>query len=191
MKSALVLAYESIKDLPNNYRDFDTIDIYGFSSQGGKEFKNISTKVNYHNGFLDIADYAKPQFPYNFCYIRHPDPWGEPRNWMQPISALAESLQGELSCEFWFPSEILAFNYLLEAIIGKESINIIDINQLDNVNDWKNYMSKWSVNKNGLKHSMHEFYQKNKIRILQNYYKNTGKHFNDNVTLTYVKSLLM
>jgi len=190
MKSALVLAYESLKDLPKNYRDFDILDVYGFSSQGGKELKNISTKVNYYNGFFDIANYNEPKFPYNFCFIRHPDPWGEPRNWMQPIAALAESLSGELTCEFWFPSEIIAFNYLLQSILGNESIRIIQIKQIDDVGNWKNYQAKWSINQKGVKNKMLELYQKNKIIILQNYYKNIGKHFNDNVTLTHVESIL-
>ncbi len=150
-KKTLVLAYEKLEDLPKNYRGFDLLDVYGFSKNKGEELKNLPVKTNYYNRFFEIQNYHKTDSPYSFCYIRHPDPWGEPRNWMQPIAALTECLQGKLVCEFWFPSEVVSFNFLLVSFIGRSSIKFLGVKQIDKVENWNNYEATWDINTDGLK----------------------------------------
>lgn len=183
----LILAFENFDDLPKNWRDFDVIDAYGASKLTNEEIKklvgNSSVKLKTYNQFFEIKSFQKPELPYDFCFIRHPDPWGEPRNWLQAIAALGECLKGKLICEFWFPHEVVAFNFLLASLLSKENVKFLASKQIENVGDWKNYFTEWEINPTKVQDDMKSVYQKNKQEILQKFYKEVGKSYRNDFTL--------
>ncbi|HLD16061.1 MAG TPA: hypothetical protein VJB94_05845 [Candidatus Nanoarchaeia archaeon] len=83
----LVLAFETLDDLPTGWKKLKHIDAYGRSKVSGKLPKNIKV----YNKFFETNNYKKGR--YDLCFIKHPDPWGEPRNWMQAIAAIGEILK--------------------------------------------------------------------------------------------------
>ena len=183
----LVLAFENLNDLPKDWKNFSSIDAYGQSKISKKEIADLPVKLNVYNQFFEVKNYRKPKQPYVLCFIKHPDPWGEPRNWLQAIAALGECLNGKLVCEFWFPHEIKAFDFLLKSLLGK-SAQFVEAKQLDNVRDWKNFEATWEV-KNTSK-NMSEHYQKQKMKILQKYYNEIGKFFQDKTSLKDILKVL-
>lgn len=187
----LILAFENFDDLPKNWRDFDVIDAYGASKLTGEDTKKFlgdsPVKFKIYNQFFEIKSFQKPEQPYNFVFIRHPDPWGEPRNWLQAIAALGECLQGKLTCEFWFPHEIVAFNFLLASLLGKENVKFLATKQIENIGDWKNYSAEWEINLVETQKEMLSVYQKRKQQILQHFYAEIGKSYKDNFALDEIK----
>jgi len=177
--------------LPKNWRDFGIIDAYGASKLIDENIRkfvgNSKVKLKIYNQFFEIKNFQKPEQPYNSCFIRHPDPWGEPRNWLQAIAALGECLKGKLICEFWFPHEVVAFNFLLASLLGKENVKFLAAKQIENVGDWKNYSAEWEVNLVEVQSGMSAFYQKMKKEILQKFYKEVGQNYRDNFTLEEIK----
>ena len=187
----LILAFENFDDLPKNWRDFDVIDTYGASKLTSEEIKkfigNSKVKLKIYNQFFEIKNFQKPEQSYDLCFIRHPDPWGEPRNWLQAIAALGECLKGKLTCEFWFPHEVVAFNFLLASLLGKENVKFLAAKQIGNVGEWKNYSAEWEVNPAKTQSEMLSVYQKKKQEILQKFYKEVGQNYRDNFVLTDIK----
>src|SRR3989344_7707670 len=117
----LVLAFETLKDLPNNWQSFSEIDAYGQSKLTMTEIHRLQNKLRIFNKFFESTNLKKNNKIYDYCFIRHPDPWGEPRNWMHAIIALGDSLNGKLDCEFWFVHEIKAFDFLLKSLLGEKA----------------------------------------------------------------------
>jgi hypothetical protein len=187
----LILAFENFDDLPKNWRDFDVIDAYGASKLTDEDIKkfvsDFSVKLKIYNQFFEIKNFQKPEQPYDFCFIRHPDPWGEPRNWLQAIAALGECLNGKLVCELWFPHEVVAFNFLLASLLGKENVKFLAAKQIENIGDWKNYSAEWEINPLATQSDMQPVYQKNKQEILQKLYKEIGNYYRDNLSLDEIK----
>jgi len=187
----LILAFENFNDLPKNWRDFDVIDAYGASKLTDEEIKKFIgdslMKLKIHNQFFEIKNFQKPEQPYDLCFIRHPDPWGEPRNWLQAIAALGECLKGKLTCEFWFPHEVVAFNFLLASLLGNKNVKFLSAKQIENVGDWKNYSAEWEINSSATQSDMLSVYQKNKQGILQKFYKETGEIYRDDFVLEAIK----
>ena len=183
----LVLAFENLEDLPKNWKECELIDAYGFSKVSDEEITKLSTNLNTYNKFFEIKDYKKPKDPYDFCFIRHPDPWGEPRRWMQAIAALGECLKGKITCEFWFPHEIKAFDFLLKAILTESSVKLLETKQIGKVGDWENYSATWEINSNGMKENMISSYKENKMKILETYYNETGKSLKIGTSLEDVR----
>lgn len=185
----LILAFENFDDLPKNWRDFDVIDAYGASKLTDEEIRkfvgNSKIQLKIYNQFFEIKNFQKPEQPYNLCFIRHPDPWGEPRNWLQAIAALGECLKGKLSCEFWFPHEVVAFNFLLASLLGKENVKFLAAKQIENVGDWKNHSAEWGIVVT--QSEMLPIYQKRKQEILQRFYTEIGKSYRDDFTLENIK----
>ena len=187
----LILAFENFDDLPKNWRDFDVIDAYGVSKITNKDIDKFvgdsSVKLKIYNQFFEIENFQKPEQPYDFCFIRHPDPWGEPRNWLQAIAALGECLKGKLVCEFWFPHEVVAFNFLLASLLSKENVKFLSAKQIENVGEWRNYLAEWEINPLAAQSGMLSVYQKNKQEILQKFYKEIGQNYSDNFVLEGIK----
>ncbi len=183
----LVLAFETFDDLPKNWRDFDIIDAYGASEVTDAgiagRVSDSSVKLKIHNRFFEINSFKKPEQAYDLCFIRHPDPWGEPRNWLQAIAALGECLKGRLVCEFWFPHEIVAFDLLLSSLLGKENVKFLAAHQMENSGDWKNYSAQWKINSAAVRSNMSSVYQENKQEILQKFYKEAGAVYRDDLAL--------
>jgi len=187
----LILAFENFDDLPKNWRDFDVIDAYGAIKLTDEEIKKFvgdsKVKLKIYNQCFEIKNFQKPEQPYDLCFIRHPDPWGEPRNWLQAIAALGECLKGKLTCEFWSPHEVVSFNFLLDSLLGKENIKFLAAKQIENVGDWKNHYAEWEVNLVDVKNDMLSVYQKNKQEILQKFYKEMWQNYRDNFSLKEIK----
>jgi len=162
----LVLAFETWSDLPKPWKQFRTIDVYGTPKFRIEARNKGFAKVTLRGAFLDITKYKKPSYTYSYAFIRHPDPFGEPRNWMQAIAAVAESLSGKLECEFWFPAEILAFDFLLRAMIGQRHVARLDVQRARPVRKWKNYRAVWAINPLGAQKGMAQRYQSRKHRVL-------------------------
>ncbi len=177
MKRLLVLAFENLEDLPKNWKEFSEIDAYGQSKTSSKD---LPVRINLSSQFFEIGNFKKPKENYDFCFIRHPDPWGEPRNWMQAIAALGECLNGKLICEFWFPSEIKTFDLLLKSILGESIVKFVNSRKIENIGKWNNFEATWEINCTKNKKDMLEFYKKEKWRILQEYYQKASKFFNKN-----------
>ena len=187
----LILAFENFDDLPKNWQDFDVIDAYGASKLTDEDIKKLvgssPVKLKIHNQFFEIKSFQKPEQPYDFCFIRHPDPWGEPRNWLQAIAALGECLSGKIACEFWFPHEVVAFNFLLVSLIGKGNVKFLVAKQIENTGDWKNYSAEWGINPTTMQSNMLSVYQQIKIETLQKFYKEIGEYYRDNFALEEIK----
>jgi hypothetical protein len=187
----LILAFENFDDLPKNWQDFDVIDAYGASKLTDENIKKFvgtfAVKFKIYNQFFEIKNFQKPEQPYDFCFIRHPDPWGEPRNWLQAIAALGECLKGKLTCEFWFPHEVVAFNFLLASLLGKENVKFLTVKQIEKVGDWKNHSAEWEVNLTDTQPDMLSIYQKRKQEILQNFYREIGESYRDDFALEAIK----
>lgn len=187
----LILAFENFDDLPKNWRDFDVIDAYGASKLTDEDIKKFvgdsKVRLKIYNQFFEIKNFQKSEQSYDICFIRHPDPWGEPRNWLQAIAALGECLSGKLSCEFWFPHEVVAFNFLLASLLGKENVKFLAAKQIDNVGEWKNYSAEWKINLGNVQSDMLPIYQKRKQEILQMFYTEIGKLYRDDFTLETIK----
>ena len=182
----LVLAFEDLHDLPSSWKDYACIDAYGQSKISLKDKEGLPVKLTVYNQFFEVKSYYKPKKPYDLCFIRHPDPWGEPRNWMQAIAGLGECVVGALVCEFWFPHEVKAFDFLLQSLLGT-SVQFVKAKQLDNIGEWKNFQARWEIK--GLQKNMSDCYQKKKMEILQEYYNNFGKNFTDSTLKDVVKIL--
>lgn len=187
----LILAFENFDDLPKNWRDFDVLDAYGASKLTDEEIKkfvgNSSIKLKIYDQFFEIKNFQKPEQSYDLCFIRHPDPWGEPRNWLQAIAALGECLKGKLTCEFWFPHEVIAFNFLLSSLLDNENVKFLSAKQIENIGDWKNHSADWEINQNTTQSDMLAVYQKRKQEILQKFYKEMGQSYRDDFTLEEIK----
>lgn len=188
----LVLAFENFDDLPKNWRDFDVIDAYGASKLTDKDIKKFvgdsPVKLKIRNQFFEIKNLQKSEQTYDLCFIRHPDPWGEPRNWLQAIAALGECLKGNLNGEFWFPHEVVAFHFLLASLLGKENVKFLTGKQIEKVDDWKNYSAEWEINSVAIQSDMLSVYQTKRQEILQRFYKEMGRNYRDNFTLAEITS---
>lgn len=176
-RTCIVLACSTIEDLPSHWQQFSHIDCYG-EIKHAKDFTDCDN-VTIHNQFFEIGKNEIPTIPYSLGFIRHPDPWGEPRNWIKAIAGLSECLQGELVCEFWYPHEILAFHFLLTAMLDKDQVKFISAQQLKDIRDWNNFQASWQLNAIKLSADMLTLYQKEKQHLLQNFYTNMGPLYKD------------
>ncbi|MBI2635155.1 MAG: hypothetical protein HYW79_01260 [Parcubacteria group bacterium] len=192
----LVLAFENVQDLPSNWKDCESVDIYGFIKSENAVtavrdlFADSNTKFNINNELFLIRTLREVGQPYDFCFIRHPDPWGEPRNWMKAVSALGETLSGKLECEFWFSHEIIALNYLMVELLGKSNVEFIDSVQLPDVENKKNFKALWVINHSGIQEKMLQVYEQNKIRILERFYRYLGQFHRGDMNLEVVKNMI-
>lgn len=173
----IVLAFSNLSDLPANKAAFEIIDCYGEVELNMP--KQTDTNITIHQELFAIGKNTLPETPYQEAFIRHPDPWGEPRNWIQAIAALGECLQGKLICEFWYPHEIIAFHFLLVSLLSPEQVKFIEATQVADCNDWDNFSASWHFNAISLQANMLEHYQKEKQNILQRFYKQVGKFYRE------------
>lgn len=185
--NCIVLAFSTGKDLPNNHKDFTIVDCYG--QYHGTDSTKLAPNIVVHDELFEVGKTTVPNTLYNEGFIRHPDPWGEPRNWMQAIAALGECLQGKLTCEFWYPHEIIAFHFLLNSILSQEQVKLLQAKQIEDANQWDNYSASWGINAVRLQTNMLEQYQKEKHGILQYFYANIGTFYRD-TTIDQVKPLI-
>lgn len=175
--TCIVLAFSTLQDLPTNWTSFERIDCYGEVDPKCLESKKGNERIIVHNQFFAIGKNILPTTPYQECFIRHPDPWGEPRNWIQAIAGLGECLQGKLTCEFWYPHEIIAFHFLLVSLLSKDQVTFIHAEQVADSNNWDNFRADWKINAISLQTDMLEQYQREKQTILQNFYTLIGKFY--------------
>ena len=174
MKKCLVLAFSTLEDLPTPWENIEHIDAYG-------QIKNpeldVPSNLHIHDRFFEIGKVVTPTIPYDSCFIRHPDPWGEPRSWIQAIAALGECLQGDLRCEFWHPHEIIAFHFLLTEVLSPKQAQFQTAQQINDVGEWNNFSSSWKINFVEIQKEMLSLYQKKKQKILQDFYNTIGKYY--------------
>ncbi len=185
--NCIVLAFSTVKDLPNNYKDFTVVDCYGECRE--VDTIKLASNIVVHQELFEVGKTNLPNTLYNEGFIRHPDPWGEPRNWMQAIAALGECLQGQLNCEFWYPHEIIAFHSLLTSILSPVQVRFMRAQQIEDANEWDNYSASWEINSVSLQADMLAQYQKEKQGILQYFYTNIGTFYRD-TTIDQVQPLL-
>jgi hypothetical protein len=177
--NCIVLAFSTLQDLPNNWSSFERIDCFGEVALKETEINANRQKIIIHNEFFAIGKNSLPDTPYQECFIRHPDPWGEPRNWIQAIAGLGECLKGKLIGEFWYPHEIIAFHFLLVSLLNKDQVNFIHAEQLADSNNWDNFGASWQINAISLQSAMLDQYQREKQTILQNFYTSIGKFYRE------------
>ncbi len=185
--NCIVLAFSTAKDLPHNYKDFTVVDCYGEWSEA--DTTKLAPNIVVHQQLFEVGKTPVLNTLYSEGFIRHPDPWGEPRNWMQAIAALGECLQGPLTCEFWYPHEIVAFHFLLTSILSSEQVRFIHAQQIEDANEWDNYSASWEINATSLQADMLAQYQKEKQGILQYFYTNIGTFYRD-TSIDQVQPLL-
>lgn len=178
----LVLAFETMEDLPKNWQDFVSIDAYGQVKVSLDEVKNISTSLHIYNQFFQVDTNQFPNKLYRSCYIKHPDPWGEPRSWMQAIAALGECVDGTLICEFWFPHEIKAFDFLLQSVLG-DGVHFVQAKQLPDDRECDTYEAVWQITKKSAEENITKLYQEKEMKILQEFYVKVGPLFENELTL--------
>ena len=118
---ALILAYQDADDLPEQYKQFSSIDAYG-DVQNHTPMKKHMRIVNkpYTLATRGIKTY-------NHCFIRHPDPWGDPRSWANGIAAIGSRLKGDIECVFYRLDEVGAFNYMLRELINPNELAFNDV----------------------------------------------------------------
>ena len=185
--NCIVLAFSTVKDLPHNHNDFTIVDCYGECSEA--DTTKLAPNIVVHQELFEVGKTNLLNTLYNDAFIRHPDPWGEPRNWMQAIAALGECLQGHLTCEFWYPHEIIAFHFLLTSILSSEQVMFVHAQQIEDANEWDNYSASWEINAVSLQADMLAQYQKEKQGILQYFYTNIGIFYRD-ISIEQVKPLI-
>lgn len=176
MQRSLVLAFSSLEDLPTDWESYKHIDAYG---QITSPELSYPANIHLHDRFFEIGKVTIPKPPYSFCFIRHPDPWGEPRSWMQAIAALGECLQGRLQCEFWHPHEIIAFHFLLTQVLSSDQVHFESAIQIADVGEWANFSVSWTINPITLQKDMLEQYQKEKQQILQQFFNTIGQYYQE------------
>lgn len=192
----LVLAFETLEDLPVNWQKFSSIDVYGLSKINNPTeaatslSPDLKAKLTLHNKLFLIRTLEKAKDPYTFCFVRHPDPWGEARSWMKAICALGETLSGNLECKFWFTHEIIAFDFLLRELLGQQNVRFIEAGQLPNIESKANYQANWAINPNGVQKSMLEIYEQNKVKILEEFYNRIGQLHRADTSLKTVRNVL-
>lgn len=175
----IVLAFSNLKDLPQNHTAFELIDCYGEIDCNDFDPTSINSNIVIHRELFAIGKNIIPETPYNAGFIRHPDPWGEPRNWIQAIAALGECLQGNLTCEFWYPHEIIAFHFLLVSLLSQEQVRFLHAEQTADSNDWDNFSASWKINAISLQSDMLDHYQKEKQTLLERFYNQIGKFYRE------------
>ncbi|MEK6902003.1 MAG: hypothetical protein AABX02_00250 [archaeon] len=146
---ALVLAFKNMEDLPPQPERFEQIIAYG-----------VMRKIPKITPLLINLTIRPFQFGYgnhpanerfDYCYIRHPDPFGEPVPWMSAIAGIGESVKGPLEAVFHHPYEVTAFHYLLKKIIGKKNVkweygrHIVDTEAPSPPYQWDEYLSRWML----------------------------------------------
>lgn len=168
MKTCLILAFENARDLNRELNQFGRIDAYGPLAKTNIKFKNL----HIFRQFFWIENYTKPKEKYSQCIIKHPDIWGEPINWIRAISAIAESVRGRLICVFWMPSEIIAFNFFLSEIMGRDIILRKVYMMPAELHKNNNLVVEWEILKT--KRKMLSFYRKRKMKIIRRFYRQIG-----------------
>lgn len=186
----LVLAFETPSDLPHNWEEFEHITAYGPAKDFAFDEKFSVKKLHIMRKLFSIRDLQKPTQPFNACYIKHPDPWGEPRNWIKAIAALGETLQGSLTCEFWFTHEVPAFHQLLLQTLGEEHVTLQEVGELEKIGNKPNYYGRWGINTVGILGDMFDKYERQKTAILEEHYNKAGEYFHAGMSLEEAKSKL-
>ncbi len=186
---ALVLAYTNLDDLPKNWDKFDSIDLFGSSEEVWQSMKKGNTYLRNHRKLL-LNKTDLPQRDYSRVYIKHPDPFGEPRNWMLAISVIRERLQGYIDCIFWSKQEILAFNFLLINLWGTENVKFISLN-ITNDNGEQKFYIRWETKK-----ILHRIYSKKYTDTIHpnvflfHYFKAVALYLSSNISLKICKEIL-
>ncbi|MEM0142933.1 MAG: hypothetical protein QXL94_03130 [Candidatus Parvarchaeum sp.] len=169
MANCLLLAFENAKDLGDDLCLFKRVDAYGPLAD-----IELTQPMNLHifKQFFWIENYKKPKEKYATCIIYHPDIWGEPINWIRAIAAIAECVEGNIVCEFWMPSEIIAFNFFLTSII-KDNVRLLSAKKISSRSKIPNFRVEWKIRKT--KNGMLSFYRRNKMSIMYDFYHTIGK----------------
>jgi hypothetical protein len=169
MKKCLLLAFEDAKDLNKEMEQFDRVDAYGpLTKVNTTKFKNLHISKQ----FFWIENYKMTKEKYDLCIIRYPDIWGEPINWVRAIAAIAESVRGKLVCEFWMPSEIVAFDFFLTSIIGDNITLERTYKSFNRTQGVSNFIVEWRILKT--KKGMLSFYRNHKLKIMHEFYQLIG-----------------
>ncbi|MCW3848062.1 hypothetical protein OF829_12500 [Sphingomonas sp. LB-2] len=175
----LVLAFEGFADLPPAWRDCRTIDAFGkvtFPLDVVRAFVgDAPVAITIHHQLLDILDFEPPGAPYDLCFIRHPDPWGEPRSWLCAIAAIGECLRGELTCVFHRQHEGLAFNFLLAAMLGAENAKFLSAEKVEDAGGERHIALRWQINAKGVQRDMGIRFRNRLRAILRQFYTQIGQ----------------
>jgi hypothetical protein len=182
-KRCLVLAFERFDDLPDDWRRFDAIDAYGVSTVTSADVEAFKAgwtgEMTVRPGLLNVTRWRPPAVPYDHCFIRHPDPWGEPRNWFRAIAALGACLAGELTALFFYQHEILAFNFQLTALLGQSAVALSDTAPIADVRREGEtsapcVRARWSINPQGVQAGMEERYRLRLGQAMRRFYLEMG-----------------
>lgn len=175
----LVLAFETFGDMPSNWQSYDAVDAYGSNSVSAADVAafrgDSSTAVSVHNRQFNVMAAERPIDVYSDCFVRHPDPWGEPRNWLRAIALLGESLSGEMRCVHYHQHEALAFNFLLTALLDKEHVRL----ERSAEGEDGMFHVTWRINAGGLQADMQTRYRNRFGQVMRRFYIEMGPFFRD------------
>lgn len=182
----LVLAFSTMEDLPQGWEQFDHIDAYGQIKIPKKEWKSLPKNLTLHEGFFEISKDFKAPRPYDLCYIAHPDPYGEPRNWIKAVAAIIECVKGTIIATFFFTHEIHAFDLLISTV--DPYIDFGEAKQLPPKGDWEQFEASWTIDT--LEGDMYEEYQAKKHEWLIRFYQKVRPIMGKRYSLIQLNDLL-
>ncbi|MGC8662474.1 MAG: hypothetical protein ACP5RT_01665 [Candidatus Micrarchaeia archaeon] len=172
MEKCLLLAFEDSKDLSKELAQFDRVDAYGpLAKVDTAKLKNL----HIFRQFFWIENYKLSKEKYSLCIIRHPDIWGEPINWLRAIAAIAESVNGKLVGVFWMPSEIVAFDFFLTSIIGKNLVLETIYTSHSRACRSNSFVVEYRILKT--QKGMLSFYRSHKMEIMRRFYQTVGTFY--------------
>jgi hypothetical protein len=175
----LVLAFETFDDLCSDWQSYETVDAYGSNGVSPADVATFrgdcATAITVHNRQFSIMAPDGPVVVYDHCFVRHPDPWGEPRNWLRAIARLGESLRGDIRCVHYHQHEGLAFNFLLIALLDKENVRLESTVELEP----GKFQFTWRINAAGLQTDMQTRYRNRFGKIMRRFYTEMGPFLRD------------
>ncbi len=175
----LVLAFETFGDMPSNWQSYDAIDAYGSNCVSAADVASFrggsATAITVHNRQLSIMAPERPAIVYDDCFARHPDPWGEPRNWLRAIAVLGESLRGSMRCILHHQHEGLAFSFLLTSLLDKENVRLERAVECEP----GQFQFTWRINPAGPQTDMQTRYRARLGTIMRRFYAEMGPFLRD------------
>jgi hypothetical protein len=182
-RHCVVLAFESVADLPPEWALCDRLTLYGPKAPDVEQpfsADPASPLITLRRETLDIATLTPRDQPFDSCFVRHPDPWGEPRSWLCAIAALGECLTGTLTCVVHRDHEALAFNHLLIAMLGQEHAILEGTRRVDDPIGERHLAISWRINPAGVQREMQVRFRRRLRPIIRNFYVDIGR-FHRNV----------
>lgn len=169
----LVLGYRNRDDLPTHLGAWSRISAFGIPDP--KLDSPGSPEVTVYAQLFSVDSYADLQEAYNAVFIRFPDPFGEPRNWLKAIYALGFCVDGPLEAWFYEPGELLLFDWMLRYALEDHVATGVRVETRDILNDPKPVgVATWQISRKSVSHIRKRFRQDLNAMLVQIY--DQGRH---------------